>query len=169
MAQDKNAHPRRRVLLVRGGALTRYSGLGGAFHDLRTSLEADQITGWECAGVEEYNLAAGASGLRRLLKRWFGHPKQVLQTIRRLHKASSINLIHVADQEQAHLIPKHSPAPVVVYVHDFFHLFPETISLNGEPIEVGEQRPPWYRRSDLKGLMKGINRANGIICYTRAT
>ena len=169
MAQDKNAHPRRRVLLVRGGTLSQHSGLGGAFHDLRTSLESEQITGWESAGIEEYNLAEGASGLRRLLKRWFGHPKQVLQTIRRLHKTDSVDLIHVADQEQAHLIPKRSPAPVVVYVHDFFHLFPEVISLNGERIEVGEQQPPWYRRSDLKRLMKGIGRANGIICNTRAT
>ena len=77
MAQDKDTHPKRRVLLVRGGILSRYSGLGGAFHDLRTSLQEGQIRDWECAGTEEYNLPAGASGLRRIMKRWFGHPKQV--------------------------------------------------------------------------------------------
>ena len=169
MAQDKDTHPTRRVLLVRGGILSRYSGLGGAFHDLRTSLEGGHIRDWESAGTEEYNLPAGASGLRRIMKRWFGHPRQILRTVRNVHSTASLDLIHVADQEQAHLIPKHSPVPVVVYIHDFFHLFPETITLDGERIEVGEQRPPLYRRSDLKCLMKGIGRASAIICNTQAT
>jgi len=169
MAQDHDSKPARQVLLVRGGVLSQYSGLGGAFHDLRTSLKEGDIPRWNYAGTEEYQLSKNASGLRRILKRWFGHPKRVKASIRRHHQQRSADLIHVADQEQAHLIPSSSQVPVVIYVHDFFHLFPEVITLSGEEIEIGQQQPPWYRRSDLKRLMKGIKRSNAIICNTKAT
>jgi len=169
MAQDNDSPLERRVLLVRGGILSQYSGLGGAFHDLRTSLKDGHIHLWNYAGTEEYQLREGASGLRRIFKRWFTHPKQVKTSIRKMHRNRSIDLVHISDQEQAHLIPKHSPVPIVIYVHDFFHLFPKVLSLSDEQIEVGELHPPWYRRSDLKRLMKGISRASGIICNTKAT
>ena len=169
MARDHSSQTTRRVLLVRGGILSQYSGLGGAFHDLRSSLKEGNMPRWDYAGTEEYQLSKKASGLSRILKRWVGHPKRVKDSIRRRYQNRSIDLVHVADQEQAHLIPKSSPVPVVIYVHDFFHLFPELINLSGEQIEIGEQQPPWYRRSDLKRLMKGIGRSNAIICNTKAT
>ena len=69
--------PAKRVLLVRGGVLTPFSGIGGAFHDLKTALEEGQISGWQTAGVEEYNLGERASGLKRLRERWFRHPSRL--------------------------------------------------------------------------------------------
>lgn len=159
----------KRVLLVRGGVLTPYSGLGGAFHDLRTSLESGYFQSWETAGVEEYDLGQRPSSIQRLLRRWFGHPRQVRKTIRRLHAVGSLDVVHVSDQEQAHLVPQKSPVPVVVYVHDFFHLFPSTVTLSGVSVEVGEQNPSMIRRRDLRRLMKGLRRADAFICNTDAT
>ena len=74
----------------------------------------------------------------------------------------------VSDQEQAHLVPSSSPVPVVVYVHDLFHLFPEAVAFSGEVVEVGEQRPGLVRRRDLRRLLKGLRRADAFICSTSA-
>ena len=169
MAPTAGSSDASRVLLVRGGVLTPYSGLGGAFHDLRTALDDGQFNGWTSAGVEEYDLGQRPSGLARLLMRWFRHPKRVKKTVRRLHQDGKVQLVHVSDQEQAHLIPSNSPVPVVVYVHDFFHLMPTTMTLSGATIEIGEQRPSRIRRRDLRNLMRGLRRADAFICNTDAT
>ena len=152
----------RRVLLVRGGVLTPYSGIGGAFRDLKEALEAGDISGWQSAGVEEYDLGERPSGMKRLRERWFRHPRRVKASIDALHGAGQVDLVFVSDQEQAHLVPSSSPVPVVVYVHDLFHLFPEAVTLSGEVVEVGEQRPGLVRRRDLRRLMKGLRRADAI-------
>ncbi len=169
MAPTAGSSDASRVLLVRGGALTPYSGLGGAFHDLRTALDDGRFDGWRSAGVEEYDLGQRPSGLARVLTRWFRHPKRVKKTVQRLHRKGEVQLVHVSDQEQAHLIPSNSPVPVVVYVHDFFHLFPTTMTLSGATIEVGEQHPSRIRRRDLRNLMRGLRRADAFICNTDAT
>ena len=158
----------RRVLLVRGGVLTPYSGIGGAFRDLKEALEAGDISGWQSAGVEEYDLGERPSGMKRLRERWFRHPRRVKASINALHGAGQVDLVFVSDQEQAHLVPSSSPVPVVVYVHDLFHLFPEAVTLSGEVVEVGEQRPGLVRRRDLRRLMKGLRRADAFICSTSA-
>ena len=169
MGTSQEPAPKKRVLLVRGGVLTPFSGLGGAFHDLRTSVDRGDIQPWVSAGVEEYDLGQRPSPVKRLLRRWFGHPRHVKNTVRRLHTAGQVNLVHVSDQEQAHLVPRNSPVPVVVYVHDFFHLLPSVITLSGASVEVGEQRPSAVRRRDLRRLMKGLRRADAFICNTDAT
>ena len=162
------AMPTKRVLLVRGGVLTPFSGIGGAFHDLKTALEGGEIPDWQSVGVEEYDLGARPSGWKRLRERWFRHPARVARRIQRLHQAGEVDLVFVSDQEQAHLVPSGSPVPVVVYVHDFFHLFPEVITLSGESVEVGEPRPGFIRRRDLRRLMRGLRRADAFICSTSA-
>ena len=162
------AGPTKRVLLVRGGVLTRFSGIGGAFHDLKNALEGGEIPGWQSAGVEEYDLGENPSGLKRLRERWFRHPARVAAHIKRLHHANDVDLVFVSDQEQAHLVPTTSEVPIVVYVHDLFHLFPEIVTLSGESVEVGEPRPGFIRRRDLRRLMKGLQRANAFICSTSA-
>ena len=169
MGTSQEPDSTKRVLLVRGGVLTPYSGLGGAFHDLMTSLESGHFQPWESAGVEEYDLGQRPSAIKRLVRRWFGHPRQVRKTIRRLHAEGRLDVVHVSDQEQAHLVPHQSPVPVVVYVHDFFHLFPSVITLSGASVEVGEQRPSLIRRRDLRKLMNGLRRADAFICNTDAT
>ena len=162
------AGPTKRVLLVRGGVLTRFSGIGGAFYDLKNALEGGEIHGWQSAGVEQYDLGENPSGLKRLRERWFRHPARVAAHIERLYYANEVDLVFVSDQEQAHLVPTSSQVPVVVYVHDLFHLFPEVVILSGESVDVGEPRPGFIRRRDLRRLMKGLQRANAFICSTSA-
>ena len=158
----------KRVLLVRGGVLTRFSGIGGAFHDLKVALDAGEIPGWQSAGVEEYDLGDNPSGLKRLRERWFRHPARVRSAIKKRHQAGEVDLVFVSDQEQAHLVPHDAPVPVVVYVHDFFHLAPEVVTLSGERVEVGEPRPGFIRRRDLRRLLNGLGRADAFICSTGA-
>ncbi len=169
MGRDEPATKQQQLLLVRGGVLSPFSGLGGAFHDLRASLESGSMPSWSLADVAEYDLGKKPSAFQRLLKRWFIHPRTVKQRIKSLHRDGRLHLVHVSDQEQAHLVPRRCPVPVVVYVHDFFHLIPQQLELSGQKIEVGELRPSLIRKRDLKRLMKGLQRADGIICNTKAT
>lgn len=159
----------KRVLLVRGGVLTPHSGLGGAFHDLRNALETGLFAAWCSAGTMEYDLGSSASPWKRLMTRWYRHPKKVKNTVHRLQEANQLDLVLVSDQEQAHLVPTNASVPVIVYVHDFFHLFPQTITLSGEAVEVGQHRPGFVRRRDLRKVLKGLKRADAFICNTDAT
>jgi glycosyltransferase involved in cell wall biosynthesis len=93
----------------------------------------------------------------------------VKATIENLHRKQAVDIVLVSDQEQAHLVPKKSAVPVVVYVHDFFHLFPHTVTLSGQTVEVGEQSPSMVRKRDLRRLLKGLQRADAFICNTGAT
>lgn len=163
--EEGNGSDERRILLVRGGVLSPHSGLGGAFHDLRRSLEAGHLPGWSLSGVLEYDLGSKAPGWRRLWQRWVAHPRRVRRAVRQ----GKIDLVLVTDQEQAHLVPTKAKVPVLVYVHDAFHLYPERLTLAGEVLDIGEQRPSIVRRRDLRGLEAGLHRADGFVCNTRAT
>ena len=169
MGTDSTGSSFPRILLVRGGVLTPFSGLGGAFHDLRTALEQGRFGSWSSAGVEEYDLGENPSAFSRLWTRWSSHPRKVKATIASLHRKQAVDIVLVSDQEQAHLVPRKSAVPVVVYVHDFFHLFPHTVTLSGQTVEVGEQSPSMVRKRDLRRLLKGLQRADAIICNTEAT
>ena len=163
--EEGNGSDERRLLLVRGGVLSPHSGLGGAFHDLRRSLEAGHIPGWSLAEVLEYDLGPKAPGWRRLWQRWVAHPRRVRRAVRQ----GKVDLVLVTDQEQAHLVPTKANVPVLVYVHDAFHLYPERLTLAGEVLDIGEQRPSIVRRRDLRGLEAGLRRADGFVCNTLAT
>ena len=169
MGTDSTGSSFSRILLVRGGVLTPFSGLGGAFHDLRTALEQGRFGPWSSAGVEEYDLGETPSAFSRLWTRWSSHPRKVKATIASLHRKEAVDIVLVSDQEQAHLVPKKSAVPVAVYVHDFFHLFPHTVTLSGQTVEVGEQSPSMVRKRDLRRLLKGLQRADAFICNTEAT
>ena len=169
MGTDSTGSSFPRILLVRGGVLTPFSGLGGAFHDLRTALEQGRFGSWSSAGVEEYDLGEHPSAFSRLWTRWSSHPRKVKATIASLHRKQAVDIVLVSDQEQAHLVPTKSAVPVVVYVHDFFHLFPYTVTLSGQTVEVGEQSPSMVRKRDLRRLLKGLQRADAFICNTEAT
>ena len=169
MGTDSTGSSSPRILLVRGGVITPFSGLGGAFHDLRTALEQGRFGSWSSAGVEEYDLGEHPSAFSRLWTRWSSHPRKVKATIASLHRKQAVDIVLVSDQEQAHLVPRKSAVPVVVYVHDFFHLFPHTVTLSGQTVEVGEQSPSMVRKRDLRRLLKGLQRADAFICNTEAT
>ena len=156
----------KQVLLVRGGALGANTGIGGAHHNLATSLAQGDIKGWESNVTCEYRIKKRMNPFSRLFQRWYAHPKRVAKALKKNH---SYSLLHITDQEQAHLIPEQCSIPVVVTVHDLFHFFPEQIKIGDESIDVGEQKPRWYRRRDLKKLRAGLARADLLVCDSQAT
>jgi len=154
----------RRVLIVRGGALPRQSGLGRAHHELVDRLESGRVPGLELAGVVEHSL--GGNPAARLRRRRSGHPKAVLAAVKEaLTGDAGIDLLHITDQEQAHLVPTESLIPVSVTVHDLFHLRPRKVL----GISVGDASPGLVRRKDLIALEAGLGRADMLICISEAT
>ena len=108
----------KRVLLVRGGVLGRNSGLGSAHHNLADLLDSGNVPGWQIDSICEYELSPRASPFQRLWKRWFSHPRAVKKAINASLSNGSCDMVHITDQEQAHLIPKRCKLPVIVTVHD---------------------------------------------------
>ena len=159
----------KRVLLVRGGSLGRNTGLGAAHHNLVDMLEAGKIDGWELAGICEYPLSKTLNPISRIWHRWFSHPKRVARQIEQLAKAKNCDLVHITDQEQAHLVPNNSLLPVVITIHDLFHMFPEQLQFGNEVVNIGDASPGIIRRRDLKQLKYGVSRANNLICISKHT
>ena len=159
----------KRVLLVRGGSLGRNTGLGAAHHNLADMLEAGKIVGWELAGICEYPLAKTSNPFARIWTRWFSHPKRVAKQIRKLTQQKGCDLVHITDQEQAHLVPHNSPIPVIVTVHDLFHMFPEQLQFGKDVVDIGELSPGIIRRRDLNMLKHGVRRASHLICNSQHT
>ena len=159
----------KRVLLVRGGSLGRNTGLGAAHHNLVDMLEAGKIKGWELAGVCEYPLAKTSNPISRIWNRWFSHPKRVARQIEQLAQAKGCDLVHITDQEQAHLVPNNSPLPVAITIHDLFHMFPEQLQFGGDLVDIGDLSPGMIRRRDLNKLKDGITRSTNLICISRHT
>ena len=157
----------KRVLLVRGGALGRNTGLGAAHHNLVDMLKSGKVTGWQLTGVCEYPLSKTNNPLSRIWNRWFSHPKRVAKKIK--NQISEFDLVHITDQEQAHLVPKDSIIPVIITVHDLFHLFPEQLQFGDETVDIGDVSPSMIRRRDLNKLKHGVRRASHLICNSQHT
>lgn len=155
----------RKVMLVRGGKLGPNTGIGGAHYALVETLERGHITGWSLSGVQEYDLGAKPSAISRLWQRWFAHPRR----IKSISNQTELDLIHITDQEQAHLVPHNSSTPVAVTVHDLFHLFPEVRTFGEVGVPIGDTSPSLVRRRDLRRLKDGLNRANLLICDSKST
>jgi glycosyltransferase involved in cell wall biosynthesis len=157
------------VILARGGALGRNTGLGGAHHNLLVALKNGNIKGYQLGATCEYDLALKSNPVRRLLMRWWSHPRVVKRFVNSSTTSDNCDILHITDQEQAHLVPKNCKVPVVVTVHDIFHLFPKQVKIGQEIIQVGEAKPPIYRSRDLKKLKSGLMRADLLVCDSRAT
>ena len=153
----------RRVLVARGGALSPFSGLGGSHSRFVNQLESGEITDYSLAEILEYPVAGNS--LTRAYRRWSSHPKRVAKAAGKSQAA----LLHITDQEQAHLVPKNCPIPVVVFVHDMFHLAPTTVDSGKEMVEVGDHNPSRLRRFDMKKLRNGLSRANLFVCNSPST
>ena len=119
-----------RVLVARGGALSAKSGLGGTHTRFLDLLKSGNVEGFHCAESLEYALTSNP--LKKGFLRWFSHPKMVRKAISK----QKIDLLHITDQEQAHLIPQNANIPVSVYVHDLFHIFPTTMNIDSEVIKL---------------------------------
>ena len=157
----------KRVLLVRGGSLGRNTGLGAAHHNLVDMLKSGKIDGWELAGICEYPLSKTSNPISRIWNRWFSHPKRVAKQIRKLAQEKASDLVHITDQEQAHLVPNNSPIPVIITVHDLFHMFPEQLQFGDERVDIGDLSPGMIRRRDLNKLKHGVRRASHLICNSQ--
>ncbi|MBO58111.1 MAG: hypothetical protein CMA77_03840 [Euryarchaeota archaeon] len=149
----------RRVLLARGGALPRQSGLGRAHNELVDRLKEMKIPDYELADVIEHPI--GGNPLLRLWRRRKGQPRAVAKSV----QSSNCDLLHITDQEQAHLVPLKSSVPVSVTVHDLFHLKPRIVL----DIEVGDHNPNKTRSKDISLLHEGLGRADMLICISEAT
>ena len=153
----------RQVLVVRGGALPRSSGLGRAHHDLVQRLEDKQVEGYTVSNVIEHEMGGGA--FSRWRRRRSEHPQRVAQAA----KENSDSILHITDQEQAHLIPQNCDLPVSVTIHDLFHLEPRRISTSQGKVKIGDTSPGFFRRQDLSHIRRGLGRADILICISEAT
>lgn len=174
MASSPTSTDALRVLLVRGGALTPYSGLGGAHRVLVEHHKAGRFPDVSMLSVLEYPEQTSALG--RLRYRWSKHPKTV-RTFCKEHLGPN-DVVHITDQEQAHLVPARLPGrpKIMVTVHDLFHLFPHTVSVSGrgvhqpnEHVQVGDASPGLARRFDLSKLRAGLGRADLLVCDSEHT
>jgi len=133
------------------------------------ALKNGNIKGYQLGATCEYDLALKSNPIRRLLMRWWSHPRVVKRFVNSSAASGNCDILHITDQEQAHLVPKNCKVPVVVTVHDMFHLFPKQVKIGQEIIQVGEAKPPIYRSRDLKKLKSGLMRADLLVCDSRAT
>ena len=153
-----------RVLLVRGGELPITSGFGRAHNATVQRLESGLVSGWEI--LQEVNHVMDDVGaLKRLRRRWFTHPRNVKNTA--IH--TNPDLIHITDQEQAHLAPKNISCPIVITVHDLFLLDPKIMQTDWGPIEIGNRNSGIVRSMDISRLKRGLNRADLAICISKET
>jgi glycosyltransferase involved in cell wall biosynthesis len=153
----------RRVLVARGGALSPFSGLGGSHARFVNLLSSGDFEDYSLTDILEYPEAGNS--LTRAYRRWSSHPKRVAKAARKGHA----QILHITDQEQAHLVPKNCPIPVVVFVHDMFHLVPTIVDSGKEMVEVGDHNPSRLRKYDMRKLRKGLSRANLFICNSPST
>jgi len=153
----------RQVLVVRGGALPRSSGLGRAHHDLVERLEEGQVEGYALNSVIEHELGGGP--FTRWRRRRSAHPQQVANAA----KANDGSILHITDQEQAHLVPENCNLPVSITIHDLFHLEPRRISTSHGKVNIGDRSPGFLRRQDLSHIRRGLSRADLLICISEAT
>ncbi len=153
----------KRVILARGAALPSSTGLGRAHHAVESLLQRAMVPGWSKVTTLEHPILSFAPN--RLLTRWRKHPTFVSSSM----ENSEADLLHITDQEQAHLVPEACAIPVVVTVHDMFHLEPRQIKAGDIRVPVGNQRPGLFRRRDLKRLNEGLARADLLICVSEMT
>ena len=159
----------RHVLVVRGGALGRDTGLGASHAGVVRLLASNEVEGWSLSAEVDHPL--GGSAPRRLLRRWWFHPRRVRQRLKQRAKEGGRLVLLVTDQEQAHLVPRRAPRNVAkaVVVHDLFILAPRIIPLADGPMKEWSGRRGLVRRLDLRRLRRGLKRADLLICVSEAT
>ena len=124
-------------------------------------LDRAKVPGWTKAITVEIRITK----IPHLGPNSSSHKQLILEEI----QSSQPDLLHITDQEQAHLVPETCTIPVVVTVHDMFHLEPRQIKAGDIRVPVGDQRPGLFRRRDLKRLKEGLARADLLICASEMT
>jgi len=151
----------KRVLLVRGDVHSRGSSLYSQDMTSEVMLDRAKVPGWTKAITVEIRITK----IPHLGSNNSSHKQLILEEI----QSSQPDLLHITDQEQAHLVPETCTIPVVVTVHDMFHLEPRQIKAGDIRVPVGDQRPGLFRRRDLKRLKEGLARADLLICASEMT
>jgi len=151
----------KRVLLVRGDVHSRSSSLYSQDMTSEVMLDRAKVPGWTKAITMEIRITK----IPHLGSNNSSHKQLILEEI----QSSQPDLLHITDQEQAHLVPETCTIPVVVTVHDMFHLEPRQIKAGDIRVPVGDQRPGLFRRRDLKRLKEGLARADLLICASEMT
>ncbi|HJN55866.1 MAG TPA: glycosyltransferase [Candidatus Poseidoniales archaeon] len=153
----------RRVIVARGGALPPQTGLGRYHHDVLARLTADRVAGFSLGETLEYPIGGGVWG--RYSNRRYKQPKKVARLCKEEQSRSPDSILHITDQEQAHLVPHVRTLPVCVTVHDLFLLEPREV----RSVLVGDPNPGVMRRADLRHIRAGLGRADLLICISEAT
>lgn len=159
----------RHVLVVRGGALGRDTGLGAAHAGVVRLLASHEVQGWSLSAEVDHPL--GGMGPTRLLRRWWFHPRRVRQRLKQRAREGGPLVLLVTDQEQAHLVPRRVPRNVskAVIVHDLFVLAPRIIPLADGAMKEWSGRRGLVRWLDIRRLRRGLKRADLLICVSEAT
>ena len=153
----------RRVIVARGGALPAQTGLGRYHHDVLARLNAGRVSGFTLGHALEYPIGGGI--WKRFSNRRYNQPKQVARFCSDEQARSPDSILHITDQEQAHLVPRIRALPVSVTVHDLFLLEPREV----RSVSVGDSAPGIIRRADLRHIRTGLGRADLLICISEAT
>ena len=93
-------------------------------------LEKTLVKDWTLAGNIDHPIKNNI--FHRVWNRWVIHPRSV----KVITESSNVDLLHITDQEQAHLVPKNSKIPVAVTVHDLFHISPRKIILDKKRLSL---------------------------------
>ena len=153
----------RRVIVARGGALSPQTGLGRYHHDVLARLNAGRVSGFTLGDTVEYPIGGGVWA--RYSNRRYKQPKRVARSCKEELARSSDSILHITDQEQAHLVPHVRTLPVSVTVHDLFLIEPRVV----RSVSVGDPNPGLMRRADLRHIRAGLGRADLLICISEAT
>ena len=153
----------RRVIVARGGALSPQTGLGRYHHDVLARLNAGRVSGFTLGETVEYPIGGGVWA--RYSNRRYKQPKRVARFCKEEQARSSDSILHITDQEQAHLVPHVRTLPVSVTVHDLFLIEPRMV----RSVSVGDPNPGLMRRADLRHIRAGLGRADLLICISEAT
>ena len=74
------------------------------------------------------------------------------------------DLIHIACQEDAHLVPRKTDVPVVVSIHNLFDHRPRSMEAGETAVSLGERVPSSTRAKQLASARKGMERADLLAC-----
>ncbi len=141
----------RRVVVARGS--TEPEGYGGNHVVVSDLLDRAMVPGWTKAATVEDRA---------------GSRTKVSELVSAVNE-SKADLLHISSQEDAHLVPKDSPVPVVVSLHDLFDLRPRAIDAGEISVPLGNRYPSSSRASHLALCKEGMSRANLLLCASEMT
>ena len=143
----------RRVVLARGPVTGSTDGYDANHAVVEYLLDKAKVPGWTKAVVVE-----DREGSR-------GHSKRVAGAAAEMQA----DLLHITNQEHAHLVPRRSDVPVSVSVHDLFDFRPRSMEGGDVVVPLGDRYPSSAQEDRIQGIRAGMERANLLICASEVT